>query len=131
MILLPTLIFWKGWGLSVMLVTVLWFFAVFGTLVAIDGIYPDSLYTPDKAKAVAYAWRLVALTFSLSAASILLVSRHRIRKIARAAGTMTREAPAVSQPDEFMFIPLKYWPYILAACSLGALVRSLITLGSK
>lgn len=115
-LILPHVISWKGWGLAVMLLTILWLFIVVGAFVVIGSVYPDSFYTPDKAEADAMAWRMIATCFALSAASVLLVSRHR--------NLLRQKAPDAVPPDEFMHLPLRFWPYILAVVALGMLVRS-------
>jgi len=107
-----------------MLLTVMWFFIVVGTFVAIDAFYPNSLYMPDKAVAAAFAWRLIALSFGLSAVSVLVASRHRSRQRAKPADPFAKEPRPAQQPDEFMWIALRFWPYILGACSLAALAWS-------
>lgn len=115
--ILPHVISWKGWGLAVGLLTILWLFIVVGAFIVIGSVYPDTFYTPDKAEADALAWRMIAACFGLSAASVLLVSRHRSQ--------LRQKAPDAVPPDEFMHLSLKFWPYILAAVALGMFIRSL------
>lgn len=114
--MLPHVISWKGWGLAVGLLTVLWIFIVVVTFVMIGSYYPDTFYTPDKAEANAMSWRMMAACFALSAASVQLVSLHR--------NQLRQKAPDAIPPDEFMYISLKYWPYILAAAALGMFIWS-------
>jgi hypothetical protein len=111
----PHFVHWRGWGLAVPLVTIFWLFEVVGAFLTIDAIYPDSLYTPDKAQAAADAWRMIAASLALSAASLFLISRQRSRRASKAA---------VPSPDEFMWIALKFWPPIVAVFALATLVWS-------
>jgi len=111
----PHFVHWRGWGLAVMLVTILWLFAVVGAFLAVDAFFPDSLYTPDRAQAAADAWRMIAASLGLSAATLFLISRHRTRKASKAASPST---------DEFMWISLKFWPPIVAFFALTALAWS-------
>ncbi len=116
---LPHYISWKGRGFAVPLLTILWFTLSVGALIVIDGVYPNAIYTPDKAKAAAMATRLVAAAFGLSAINVLLYSARRDRQ--------RRKPGANLPPDEFMYVPLKFWPYVLAVCSLGTFVWSFFT----
>lgn len=115
--LLPHLIYWKGWGVWVLVLTVFWGFAVIGTVVVLDDIHPGLFFTPNKTEAAAWAWQTIAVIFLLSATSIGVLSAYRNRKQRKAAGP-------TKAPDEFMFVRLRYWPLILAACAFAALLAS-------
>ena len=93
------------------LVTIAWFCITVGSFIAVVNLHPDSPYIPDKIEAEAAAWRLVAGTLGLSAATVLLVSLRCQKRHQSTPGL---------PPDEFMYLPMKYWPPILAACSLAA-----------
>lgn len=108
---LPVHISWQGRGLVVPLVTIAWFCITTVSFIVIVSMHSDSPYIPDEAEALAAAWRLVAGTLGLSAASVLLVSLRCQKRQQLIPGL---------PPDEFMYLPLKFWPAILAACSLAA-----------
>jgi hypothetical protein len=108
--MLPHHISWQGRGFAVPLITSAWFFITVGSMIAAVSLHPDSPYIPDETEALAAAWRLVAGTLALSAASVLLFS-HRCQK-------RHQSVPGLP-PDEFMYLPLRFWPTILAACALG------------
>jgi hypothetical protein len=102
---------WRGWGISVALLFVIWIFVVIALVVFAEPYEPD----PHKAK-LAVQW-LFAAMFGLYALSVLAVVQYR-RRHPSAAGTL--DDP---HTDEFMFIRLDLWPYILlsvAAVLAGA-----------
>lgn len=114
--MLPHHISWKGWGLAVPLLTIFWIILSVASMLIFDDLYPGSLYTPDKAVAAASAWRLMASAFGVSTISVLLVQRHRRQQ---------REKPGSNvSTDEFMYLPLRFWPSILAACTIGTFAWS-------
>ncbi|HEY1632896.1 MAG TPA: hypothetical protein VGF56_16380 [Rhizomicrobium sp.] len=98
-------LFWRGWGLGVFLLFVFWMFALIGFAVVAQP------YQPDRTKAGLDVQWLFALLFLLHAASIAALALYRRRTGAR------RDA------DEFMFLRLAVWPWILlvpAALLAGA-----------
>lgn len=109
--MLPHHISWQGRGLAVPLVTIAWFFITGGAFIAVVSLHPDTPYIPDEIEATAAAWRLVAGTLGLSAASVLLISLRCQKR--------QQSIPGLP-PDEFMYLPLKFWPHILTASSLAA-----------
>ena len=100
--------FWKGWGISVFVLFVFWVWVGIGLLV---GFSP---YEPDKHKAMMdVEWAFAGL-FALHALSVWAVVQYRGRRVARAMEPSVVMAEPILL-DEFMFVPLVYWPYILFA----------------
>jgi hypothetical protein len=92
------MLFWRGWGILVFFRPFVWIFILLGVLLG-------SGSQPDPAKAAAAVDRMFALAFALSAATVLFIARYR-----------ERTAP---KRDDFMFIPMKYWPWLLGVAALG------------
>jgi hypothetical protein len=112
------MIFWRGWGISVLYVWVAWMLVVFGIMIAAGS------YEPDEAKAAAYADRVFALWFALSAASVFFLARYRERTPRKVVDPTTNQSSLVPHADDFMFIRMKYWTHILAAGSLWMITKS-------
>ena len=104
-------LYWRGWGISVALLFVFWIF------VAIALVVFASPYEPDPRKAMLAVQWLFAVMFALYTLSIFALVQYR-RRHPSVTGT-----EADSHADEFMFIRLDLWPYILlcvAAVFAGA-----------
>ena len=112
------MIFWRGWGIWVFVVTIVWIFIGIGLLIS------SGTYEPDAAKAAADIDRLIALCLILSAASVFFLARYRERKPSKVADSATGQIHLVPHADEFMFIRMKYWPHILIAFSVGMFIKS-------
>ena len=67
-------------------------------------------YEPDAAKAAATVYRMGALAFALATVTLWAISRYR-----------SRVAPG---RDEFIFIPMKYWTYVIGAGAIAMFVAS-------
>jgi hypothetical protein len=104
------IMFWRGWGILVFFVPFVWIFILVGVMIGWD------YYEPDPAKAAAMAYRLVALALALATVTLWAISRYR-----------SRVAPS---RDEFTFIPMKYWTWVVAAGALAAVVASFFATGS-
>jgi hypothetical protein len=102
-------LFWRGWGLGVFLLFAFWIFVLIGVVVV------ASPYQPDRLKAGLEVQWLFALLFLLHAASVFALALYRRRTVA------DRRA------DEFMFLRLALWPYILLA--IAALFAGASALG--
>lgn len=112
------MIFWRGWGISVLYVWVAWMLVVFGIMIAAGG------YEPDEAKAAAYTDRVFALWFALSAASVFFLARYRDKTPPNVFDSASAHGRLAPHTDEFMFIRMKYWTHILAAGSLWMITKS-------
>ncbi len=112
------MIFWRGWGILVFIITFVWIFILIGIMIAAE------FYEPDAVKAAVYTDRLFSLSFILSAISVLFLSRYRDRKPYEVVDPSTGKIDLVPHTDEFMFIPMKYWTYIIAAISVGIFIKS-------
>lgn len=91
--------FWRGWGITVFFIPFVWIFILVGVMLGMD------YYEPDPVKAAAATYRMFALAFALAAVTLFLIMRYR-----------TRVAP---DRDDFMFIPMKYWTWIVAVGAIG------------
>lgn len=92
---------WRGWGISVFLLFVFWIFAVIALVVF------AAPYVPDRSKAMLTVQWLFAGMFALLALSVFAVVLCRRWRPPAAEGEADPHA------DEFMFIRLDLWPYIL------------------
>jgi hypothetical protein len=113
------MLFWKGWGILVFIVTFAWMFIVIGIMIA------TGFHEPDEAKAAAATDLLFALSFILSASSVFLLARYRDNTPREIVDPTTGQTHPVPHVDEFMFIRMKYWTHILAACAVGMFIKSL------
>lgn len=104
------MLFWRGWGIAVFLIPFLWIFILIGVMAG------AGYYEPDSVKAAAAVDRLFALAFALSGVSVFLIVRYRARK--------------GRNYDDFMFIPMKYWPWLLGLVTLGFVVASFVATGA-
>jgi hypothetical protein len=102
-------VFWRGWGILVLFVPFAWLFVVVGVMIG------WGTYEPDAAKAAATTYRMGALSFLLAALSLYAISHYR-----------SRVAPGV---DQFTFIPMRYWTWVVAAGAVAAFVASFFATG--
>jgi hypothetical protein len=89
------IVFWRGWGILVLLVPFAWIFLLVGIMIG------WGTYEPDPQKAAAFTYRLFGRALLLAAITLEIVVRYR-----------ARVAPG---HDTFTFIPMKYWTYVVAA----------------
>ncbi len=104
------MLFWRGWGILVFFIPFLWIFILIGVLIG------SGAYEPDPVKAAAGTDRLFAFAFALASASVFLIVRYRARK--------------GLNYDDFMFIPMKYWPWLLGLAALALVVASFVAVGA-
>ena len=108
---------WQGWGVWVGLLFVFWFLAVIAFVIG------SSLYIPDSREAEMAVQTGAAVVFALYAASVQAVVEIRRRSPKTVAGKGGAAVPALAR-DEFVFVPLAYWPAILAAIAMGLAVAT-------
>lgn len=106
---------WRGWGFSVALLLAFWIFVLIAVVVF------AAPYEPDRHMASLKTQWLFAGMFALHALSVFVVVVYR-RKHPSVA-----ESGADPRGDEFMFIRLELWPYILLA--LAAVLAGASSLG--
>ena len=112
------MIFWRGWGILVFIVTFAWIFIAIGIMIA------SGSYEPDEAKATADIYRLFALSLILSAASVFFLGRYRDKRPRKVVDSATGQTHLIPHTDEFMFIRMKYWTHILVAFSIVMVIKS-------
>jgi len=110
---------WRGWGLNVFFVPVLWFFVL---IVVLDpggsGFFGAFVANWIRAITVhANGYHFFALVLALSAVSLLLITRYRSRRV----------GPNI---DQLYFIPVKYWAYGFGLGAVGLVIAPLIDKGS-
>jgi hypothetical protein len=103
---------WRGWGLSVFLLFVFWVW------VAIVLVVTLSPYVPDKQQAKIDTDWVFAGLFALHALSVWAVVEYRRRSLQRKAPPALFTTQSTLPGDDFAFVPLIYWPYILLAVML-------------
>jgi hypothetical protein len=91
----------RGWGISVALLFVFW------TFIASALVVIATPYEPDSRKAMLDVQWLFTGVFALQGLSVFAVVQYR-RRHPSVAGTA--DDP---HADEFLFIRLDWWPYIL------------------
>ena len=112
------MIFWRGWGILVFIVTFAWIFIAIGIMISTGS------YEPDEAKAAADIDRLFALSLILSAASVFFLAQYRDKNPSKVSDPATGQIYLIPHADEFMFIRMKYWTHILVAFSVGMFIKS-------
>lgn len=112
------MIFWRGWGILVLCVWVVWICISVGIMISAGS------YEPDEVKAAADTDRLFALSLILSAATVFFLARYREKRPGKFVDPGTFQDHLVPHTDEFMFVPMKYWTHILAAFSVGMFIKS-------
>ncbi len=112
------MLFWRGWGIWVFIITVAWFFILIGIMIS------SGFHEPDDAKAAADIDRLFALSLILSAASVFLLARYRDSTPSKVVDPANGQIHLIPHADEFMFIRIRYWTHILVAFSFGMLIKS-------
>jgi hypothetical protein len=112
------MIFWRGWGIWVFVVTIVWIFIAIGMLLS------TGAYEPDEAKAAADIDRLVALSLIVSAATVFFLARYRDNRPSQVVDSATGQTHLIPHVDEFMFIRMKYWTHILIVFSIGMFIKS-------
>jgi hypothetical protein len=112
------MLFWRGWGFWVYGITFGWMFILIGIMIATGS------HEQDAAKAAAFTDRLFGLSFILSALSVFLLSRYRNNTPHQKIDPSTGRVDLIPNHDEFMFIPMRYWTYLLAVISGCAFIKS-------
>jgi len=112
------MLFWRGWGILVFVVTFAWIFILIGFMIA------SGYHEPDAAKAAAYTDRLFAQAFLLSAVTVFFLARHRENTPVKVVDPATGQTLWVPKIDDFMFIRMKYWAYVLAAGAAAMFIKS-------
>ena len=103
------MIVFRGWGSLVFFVPFAWMFVLIFIMIG------WGYYEPDPAKAAATVYRMGSLALALAAVSLWAISRYR-----------SRVAPS---RDEFSFVPMKYWTYVIAVGALAAFIASFFVTG--
>ena len=103
----------KGWGWSVLFTSLAWLIAVFCVAITID--------LPGSEDRLFY--ELCAIWLFLSAVTVFAVDRYREGVARRRSGA----GPVVEtqREDEFLFMRMWVWPYVLLVFSVAAFVASL------
>jgi hypothetical protein len=104
--------------MSVFYATVAWMFIVYGVPIA------TGYYEPNEHKVVAMMDQLAAVWLILSAATVYALDRYREGVAHRKANNTGGPFPVARRDDEFMFIRMSYWTYILLAFAVYALGAS-------
>ena len=112
------MLFWRGWGILVFIVTFAWIFIAIGIVIS------SGFHEPDEAKATADIYRLFAVCLIVSAACVFFLARYRDNTPGKIVDPATGQIDLVPHTDEFMFIRMKYWTHILIAFSVVMFVKS-------
>jgi hypothetical protein len=107
----------KGWGWSVFYVSILWMFVVFGVVIYF-GIGSSDPQNDDR-----LFYQICAVWLTLSAATVFALDRWREGKARNAASEAVGPFIETKRDDEFLYMRMWAWPYVLlafAAWALGA-----------
>jgi hypothetical protein len=103
------ILFWRGWGFSVALLFVFWIFALIFFVALADP------YQLDMRKAGLEVQWLFAAMFALHAASVYAVVWYRRTHPRTYVDPASLATVVVPHADDFMFIRVRFWPWILLA----------------
>ncbi len=112
------MLFWRGWGILVFFIPIVWIFIAIGIMIS------SGSYEPDEAKATADIYRLFALCLIVSAACVFFLARYRDKTPGKVVDPSTGQIHLVPHVDEFMFIRMKYWTHILVGFSVVLFIKS-------
>ncbi|MGA7712848.1 MAG: hypothetical protein WCA81_13170 [Rhizomicrobium sp.] len=104
--------------MAVFYATAAWMFIVFGVPIA------AGYYEPSQHKVAVMLDRLAAVWLILSAATVYVLDRYREGVAQRKAQNAGGLFPVARRDDEFMFIRMSFWTYILLAFAAWALGSS-------
>ena len=104
--------------MAVFYATAAWMFIVFGVPIA------AGYYEPSQHKIAVMLDQLAAVWLILSAASVYVLDRYREGVARRKAGDSGGPFPVTRRDDEFLFIRMSFWTYILLAFAAWALGSS-------
>jgi hypothetical protein len=104
--------------MAVFYATAGWMFVIFGVPIAIG------YYEPNQHKVAVMVDRLAAIWLILSAATVYLLDRYREGIAQRKAHDAGGLFPVARRDDEFIFIRMYFWTYILLAFAAWALGSS-------
>jgi NADH:ubiquinone oxidoreductase subunit 6 (subunit J) len=111
------MLIWRGWGLSVILFLVLWLFAAIGLTIGTNAHQPD-----PKLLSKEMDWG-AAIVFALTAGSVFATARYRKSHPRKIVDAQTQKVALAPHVDDFYYIPLQFWSYILLA---GAIIFGVI-----
>lgn len=117
------MLFWRGWGICVFVVTFAWIFILIGIMIA------SGSHDPDAVRAAIFVDNLFALSFILSAVTVFFLVRYRENRPVKLVDPATGQTHWFPHTDEFMFIRMKYWTHILAALSVAMVIKSFFEKG--
>lgn len=113
-------LFWRGWGISVLYTFVFWFIAGLALVIAAGP------HEADSAKAgLDIQWGVAAL-FTLCAASVYALARYRRSHPQTLIDPTNRQITVFPHDDHFMFIRFDIWPYIILAIAAFFAAASLM-----
>jgi hypothetical protein len=111
------MLIWRGWGLSVLLLFFVWMIAAMVALKDANVAYFTAM--PD---IIALQW-IFGIACILDAASIFLLARYRQSHPKAIADPNTGATMLVARVDDFFYLRLEWWTYLLlglAAVLIGA-----------
>ena len=117
------ILFWRGWGIAVLGVWILWLLLLTWMAFTFGGRQPDAVTATE-----AVDW-LFGLSFAMAALSVLGIDRYRHGHPRAIVDPVTGQTMLVPHLDDFMFMRLRVWVYILLAAALGMGIASLMGYG--
>ncbi len=102
------MLIWRGWGISVLLFLVLWLFVAIGVTIGTNYHQPD-----PKLLSKEMDWG-AAIVFALAAGSVFATALYRKSHPRKIVDPQTANVTLAPHIDDFYYIPLQFWSYILA-----------------
>ncbi len=106
------MLIWRGWGISVILFLLLWFIVAIGITIGTNAYQPD----PKLLNKEMY-WG-AAIVFALTAGSVFAAARYRKSRPREVVDPQTNGVVLAPHIDDFYYIPLQVWTYILLAVAV-------------
>jgi hypothetical protein len=107
------MIMWRGWGILILLVALVWFIALFLA-------FPGHGEMGEKT-----IGRIGSLALLLSAGSVWLMTRYRSKRPRIVVDPASGSSVAVPRCDDLWYIPMRFWAPILAVGAVGLFIYSL------
>lgn len=109
---------WRSWGISVFLFFLIW--------LGVTAALPHTIILAPKGVELQWALGIACL---LTAATAFLLAWYRRSHPRKVADPQTNATVLVPHVDDFFFIPMKWWTYILlgiAAVLMGAAALGIV-----
>ena len=115
------ILFWRGWGIAVFVVWMVWIVAAIWIGLAYGG-------PQFQAAAGSLDW-MIGISCVLTAASVFGIDRYRQSHPRTLVDPETGRVAQQAHADEFMFIRLHFWPHALLLLAVVMGIKGFLTNG--